>query len=152
MVLRILRCHRISGALQDLSSRLGVSHFIFFKEKTLLKVLLVIMINDCSITFLSIQHSNLSTSSASYMPKKKLVRRGFEDPMSIVDEPSGWEHKFNFGNLRMYNNRHLKEHRKITRHFKDKTYIHNYGVQPTSIEQVGGIEEEIPEMVPEIGK
>jgi hypothetical protein len=70
--------------------------------------------------------------------------------MSIVDEPSGWEHKFNYGNLRMYNNRHLKEHRRITRHFKDKTYIHNYGVQPTSIEQVDGIEEEIPEMVPEI--
>ena len=86
------------------------------------------------------------------MPKRKLVRRGFEDPMSIVDEPSGWEHKFNYGNLRMYNNRHLKEHRRITRHFKDKTYIHNYGVKPTSIEQVDGIEEEIPEMVPEIGK
>ena len=39
MALRMLRCHRITGASQELSSRLGVSHLIFCKKVKALLIL-----------------------------------------------------------------------------------------------------------------
>ena len=82
--------------------------------------------------------------------KKKGSPRGFEDPKSISDEAVEMENKNNFNNLRMYNKRHLREHKKVLR-TKFPEYMHNYGVRPTHISQVGNVAEEIPEMIPEIG-
>ena len=82
--------------------------------------------------------------------KKKGSRKGFEDPMSISDSAEEWENKINFNNLRLYNKRHLPEHKKLlSTKFKD--CMHNYGVRPTHINQIGDTNERIPEMVPEIG-
>ena len=81
---------------------------------------------------------------------KKGFRKGFEDPMSISDSPEEYENKQNFGNIRMYNKRHLREHKK---HLgtKFKEFHHTYGVRPTVITQVGNSDETVPEMTPEIG-
>ena len=88
-----------------------------------------------------------STTTAAQMPKAKGVRRGFEDPKSISDKAEGWEQKINFNNLRLYNKRHLREHKKSGEKSK---YIHHYGVRPTAIQQIGTWEA-IPEMVPQLG-
>ena len=76
--------------------------------------------------------------------KKKGNRKGFEDPKSISDKAEGWERKLNFDNLRLYNKRHLREHKSLGK------YAHHYGVRPTSLQQVGYYEA-IPEMVPQLG-
>jgi hypothetical protein len=78
--------------------------------------------------------------------KKKGHRRGFEDPKSIADNAQGWELKHNFNSLRLYNKRHLPEHKQM----KSNKYIHHYGVRPTTIEQIGTFEK-ISEMAPELG-
>ena len=79
--------------------------------------------------------------------KKKGNRRGFEDPRSISDEANGWEHKINFNNLRLYNKRHLREHKRMS----NNPLIHHYGVRRTGLQQIGTYEK-VPEMVPELGK
>ena len=79
--------------------------------------------------------------------KKKGYSRGFEDPKSISDNAQGWEQKHNFNSLRLYNKRHLREHKRM----KNNKYIHHYGVRPTLIEQIGSYEK-ISEMTPELGK
>ena len=62
-----------------------------------------------------------------------------------------WERKLNFGNLRLYNKRHLNEHKQNRRQQgMKKEYIHNYNVRDVSIEQIGTYEK-IPEKVAEIG-
>ena len=76
---------------------------------------------------------------------KKGFRKGFEDPMSISDSPMEYENKQNFGNLRMYNKRHLREHKKLLG-TKFKEFHHTYGVRPTVITQVGNSDETIPEL------
>ena len=82
--------------------------------------------------------------------KKKGTIRGFEDPMSVHDEAIEVENKQNFGNLRLYNKRHLREHKRgLSKKFPE--YCHHYGVRPTGVVQQGGYSEEIPEMTPELG-
>ena len=80
------------------------------------------------------------------MPKKKGLRKGFEDPMTSADRAEGWEKKINFDSLRLYNKRHLREHKKM-----QNIPIHTYGVRPISI-QHAATWESIPEMTPELGR
>lgn len=94
--------------------------------------------------------ASISTTCTSFMPaKKKGTIRGFEDPMSVHDEAIEVENKQNFGNLRLYNKRHLREHKRgLSKKFPE--YCHHYGVRPTGVVQQGGYSEEIPEMTPEL--
>ena len=87
----------------------------------------------------------MSTTGVFQMPKKKGLRKGFEDPMTALDRAEGWEKKINFDSLRLYNKRHLREHKKMR-----NIPIHTYGVRPTSIEHAATWEN-IPEMTPELG-